>query len=246
MALASGGGLLAVVLASTVTPVVGLILPLRRGAHLLRAWGEVERTGWDTLLYGIGAGAIAAALGLTLAFCAGRDDRLRRICVSVCLALFALPSAVSAIGLARLAAESPAWADPVLRSRMTVCLALGLRFFPVAAVLGLRSWGAMPASLALAAGVHGVPLRTYLLRVVGPLQFPAGALALLLAGLLATAEIGTVLLLHPPGKPSLPLAVFTVTSNAPESLTAALCVVYLAMAACFLTAASALARGGRT
>src|SRR5262249_2564426 len=101
MALAGSGGLLTVVLATPARPAGSLILPLRQGAHLWRAWAEVERTGGDPLLYGVGSGAVAGALGMGLAFCAGRDNRLRRTCVGVCLVLFTLPSAVTAIGLAR-------------------------------------------------------------------------------------------------------------------------------------------------
>ena len=48
--------------------------------------------------------------------------------------------------------------------------------------------------------------------------------------MLARAEIGTVLLLHPPGAGTLPLAIFTVMANAPESLVASLCVIYISLA----------------
>src|SRR5262249_23980497 len=78
MAVAVACGMSAVVLVFTLAPVVGLVLPLRRGADLVRAWGEVERTWLSTLLYAVGAGIVAASLGLALAFCAGREERLRR------------------------------------------------------------------------------------------------------------------------------------------------------------------------
>jgi iron(III) transport system permease protein len=224
-------GLSVLVLASTVVPLLGLTLPLAGGEAFLRAWGELSRTAGNTLLYAAGAGAIAAALGLLSAFCAGRNDRLRTVCIGMSLALFSLPPALTALGLVQLAATAPAWADPFLRSRLTVCAALGLRFFPVAAVLGLRAWGSTSATWALAAAVHGVSLTTYLRRVVLPLLLPAGAVAMLLVALLATADVSTVLLLHPPGESSLPLAIFTVMANAPESLVASLCLVYVAAAA---------------
>jgi ABC-type Fe3+ transport system permease subunit len=119
---------------------------------------------------------------------------------------------------------------------------LGLRFFPVAAILGLRAWGSMPSSWALVAGIHGVPLGTYLRRVVLPFLLPAVAMTLALVALLATADIGTVLLLQPPGAGSLPLAIFTVMANAPEALVASLCLIYLSLAAASLMATWMLAR----
>ena len=42
--------------------------------------------------------------------------------------------------------------------------------------------------------------------------------------------VGTVLLLHPPGQSSLPLTIFTVMANAPESLVASLCLAYIMVA----------------
>ena len=223
--------LAALVLAGTVAPLVGLTLPLAGGDTLLRAWEELSRTAGNTLLYAAGAGAVAAVLGLLLALCAGRNDQLRTVCITMSLVLFSLPPALTALGLVQLAATASAWADPFLRSRLTVCMSLGLRFLPVAAVLGLRAWGSTSATWALAAAVHGGSLTTYLRRILLPLLLPAGAVALLLVALRATTDVGTVLLLPPPGARSLPLAIFTVMANAPESLVAALSLGYVGAAA---------------
>jgi hypothetical protein len=43
---------------------------------------------------------------------------------------------------------------------------------------------------------------------------------------LATAEIGTILLLRPPGEDSFPLAIFTVMANASEVKVSSLCFIY--------------------
>jgi ABC-type Fe3+ transport system permease subunit len=117
-----------------------------------------------------------------------------------------------------------------LRSQTTVCLGLGFRFLPVALLFGLRSWATMPPSWALAAAVHGVPFASYLVRVVLPHLAPAVAASFLLVALLATADLTTVLLLHPPGASSLPLSIFTVMANARESLVASLCMTYFVLA----------------
>ena len=235
------------VLTGTVTPVAGLTLPLIVTPSGV-AWQRLKsllQTFADTLLYAVGAGAIAAALSLLLALCVGRHDRLRRVCLGMCLALFCLPPALTALGFVHIATEAPAWADFLLRSRLTVCVALGLRFLPVAAVLGLRAWGSTSASWTLAAALHGVSVWTYLWRVVFPLLLPAEAVALLLVALLATADVSTVLLLHPPGARSLPLAIFTVMANAPESLVATSCLVYVAVASGLLIALWTMAARGK-
>jgi iron(III) transport system permease protein len=237
-----GGSLLVLVLVGTVAPVTGLALPILRGGDFTRAWRDVARTIGNTLLYAGGAAVIAAMLGLALALCVGRSRRLRTVCLGIILALLALPPALGALGVVQAAAQAPAWLDPLLRSRLTVCLVLGLRFMPVAALLGLRAWGSMPPSWALAAALHGVPPAKYLSRVVLPFVLPSTAIAKLLVSLLALADIGTVHLLAPPGESTLPLTIFTVMANARESRVASLCLVYVALAAGFLTAVRALAR----
>jgi iron(III) transport system permease protein len=229
---------------STIAPLVGLLLPLVGGPTFLRAWSELARTAGNTLGYALGAGAIATALGLLLALSAGRNDRLRTVCLGMALGLLALPPALTALGIVQLATAAPAWADPFLRSRFTVCAALGLHFFPVAAVLGLRAWGTTSATWVWAASVHGVSLGRYLRRVVLPLLLPVSGVSVLLVALLATAEISTVLLLHPPGERSLPLAIFTIMANAPETLVASLCLVYVTAVAGLLTIAWTVV-GGR-
>lgn len=235
MSAVASAALTVFVVVGVIMPSAGLTWPLIDGGEFPRALSELVRTGGNTVIYAVGAGATSASLGLLLAFCVGRNDRLRRVCIGVSLALLSLPPAFSALGIVEIAAGAPAWADPVLRSRFTVSLVLGLRLFPVAAVLGLRAWGSTSASWVLAGSIHGVSLGRYLRRVALPLMLPAGATAVLLVALLATADVGTVLLLHPPGEASLPLAIFTVMANAPESLVASLCLVYIIAAGGLLT-----------
>ena len=225
----------------TIAPLVGLTLPLVGGTAFLRAWNELSRTAGNTVGYAVGAGVIATVLGLLLAVCAGRSDRLRTVCLGMVLGLFALPPAFTALGIVQLATAAPAWADAFLRSRFTVCVALGLRLFPLAAVLGLHALGATSATWVLVASVHGVSLRTYLRRVMLPFLLPVGSVSVLLVALLATADISTVLLLHPPGERSLPLAIVTVMANAPETLVASLCLVYVTAAVGLLMAAWTIA-----
>jgi iron(III) transport system permease protein len=227
-----------------VVAVLGTIIPLVGGEAFVRAWSELARTAGNTVSYALGAGIIATIFGLFLALCAGRSDRLRTVCLGLALGCLALPPALTALGIVQLAMMAPAWADLLVRSRFTVCAALGVRFFPVAVVLGARAWGMTSASWGLAASVHGVPLRTYFRRVLFPLLRPVAGVSVVLVALLATADITTVLFVHPPGEQTLPLAIVTVMANAPESLVASLCVVYVTAAMGVLTVAWALA-GGR-
>ena len=157
------GGLLA--------PLAGLAAPLivsggsasfvdqpHAGLVALWAYGEAMRTVGSTVLYGFGAAAVSLAVALPWALAVGRDRSLISLSAGCSLGLLTLPSATAALGLARLGALAPSWADGLLRGRFAVCLALGLRLAPLAVLLLLRGFAATAPSWTLAAALHAVSL----------------------------------------------------------------------------------------
>lgn len=216
---------------TTIFPLIGFAQPLLRNFPIERAMQEVGRTAGSTLFYSVAASVIATGFGVILALIAGRSATNRVMLVGGLLLLLALPPSLSALGFIHLASLSPSQLDPLLRSQFTVSAGLALRLVPIAAIFALRSFGASSPTWASAAALHGVPLLTYLRKVLVPWMSIAMFTAALLVALLALADVTTALLLHPPGKASLPLAIFTVMANAPESLVGALCVTYVACAA---------------
>ena len=162
-----------------------------------------------------------------MVICATRVPGLRLALLVALLLLFVLPPAVGALGAILVASDAPAWLDPFVRSRLTVAVVLGLRLTPIAAIILLRAMGAAPPSWAFSAAIHGVGLMTYLRKLLVPFLARSIAVSIVLIGLVATADITTVLLLQPPGRDSFPVAVFTVMANAPESLVASLSLAYV-------------------
>jgi len=223
-----------IILMTTILPMVGIIRPLTAQFPLERALQEVSRTISNTFIYAFTAGLIATMLGFLLAIAAGRENRLRRIVLIGLFLLISLPPSINALGIIKIGTIIPAWLDPLLRSKFTVGLASALRFVPIATILAMRAFGSTSPSQTLVASVHGIPLTLYIRRILGPILLPAMVLACLIVALLSTAEVGTALLLRPPGADSLPVQIFTVMANAPESLVAALCFLYIVGAASLL------------
>jgi iron(III) transport system permease protein len=214
-----------------VLPLAGLLRPLL--AHdwpFARAWSEVTRTAADTVLYATFAALFAVGGSFGAAWLASRTPSGSRVLVALAVALLAVPPALPAL-----------WLIP-WSSAATLGLALALRGLPIAILFALRAVSSMPPSWADAARVHGVPRWQFLMRVVVPWLAPWAWSAAGIAALLATAEVGTVLLLHPPGRGTLPLAIFTVMANAPEALVAMLCLLYVGLAAMLAVSLQRLAR----
>jgi iron(III) transport system permease protein len=208
-------------------PIAGLVWPAFTQLWLDRILEVTARTASNTLFYGVTAGIVANAVAMPVVICATRVPRLRLALLVALLLLFVLPPAVGALGSVLAASDAPAWLDPLVRSRLTVAVVLGLRLTPIAAVVLLRAIGTAPPSWAFAAAVHGVGLMTYLRKLLVPFLARPLAVSLALVALVATADITTVLLLQPPGQDSFPVALFTVMANAPESMVASLSLAYV-------------------
>ena len=223
--------LAALFLVTSVLPLLGIAQPLLGSFPIERTMQEIGRTVGSTMFYGVTASVIATAAGVTLALIAGRTFANRAILTGGLLLLIALPPALSALGFIQLASLCPSQLDALLRGQLTVSASLALRLVPITTIFALRSFGASSPTWADAAAVHGVPFLTYLRKILLPWMSGAIFPAAVLVALLALSDVTTALLLHPPGKASLPLAIFTVMANAPESLVGALCVTYVASAA---------------
>jgi len=221
-------GLLCLSAIGVVLPTIGLCLPAAENPMWQRASQKVAATAGTTLLFTGGAGMVAVVMATVIALAVWRDSARRLVVLAVLLSLLAVPPALAAIGTSRVAAHAPPWLDWLTRSQATVALVLGLRFLPVATVAMMRAVGTISPSWMDAGRVHGVAPSRMLCRVILPSMTAAIIVSLLLVMVLAAADITTTHLLQPPGKQSLPVAVFTVMANSPQGLVASLCLLYLA------------------
>jgi iron(III) transport system permease protein len=223
-----------IVTCAVILPLIGIIRPLLSAFPAQRAFQEVSRTILNTFYYAFIAGVLATILGTILAIAVGRQRQLRASAVVGLFVILSLPPSLSALGIIKVGTLAPAWLDPLLRGKFTVGLASALKFFPVAGVLAMRSFGITSPSQCLAAAIHGISLSRYLFRVLGPAMLASAGMGCIIVALVATAEVATPLLLRPPGADSVPVQIFTIMANAPETLVGALCFMYIAGAALLL------------
>ena len=104
------------------------------------------------------------------------------------------------------------------------------RFAPVAAVLLAAAIRQVPATTEEVAVVGGAGWLRVLLKVVVPQIRPALAASGLVVFVLAFGEIGSTILVAPPGESTLPIRVYTMIANAPASQVARLALVQIAAA----------------
>jgi ABC-type Fe3+ transport system permease subunit len=219
---------------AVILPLTGIVRPLFTEFPAARALQEMKRIALNTFVYALTAGVVATVLGTILAIAAGRQKSLRASVVIAIFVILSLPPSLNALGIVKVGTLAPAWLDPVLRGRFTVGLVSALKFFPIAAILIMRSFGNTSPSQCLVAAIHGIFLGCYIGRILGPAILPSAGIACVIIALLATAEVGTALLLRPPGADSIPVQIFTIMADALAALVAALCFMYVVGAAALL------------
>jgi len=134
--------------------------------------------------------------------------------------LFAVPSTVVGIGLIGV------WNRPgafgLYGTRAMLVLAYVARFAPVGALALAAIVRAVPRSHEEAAAVAGAGWLRTITHIVLP-QIRVGLLAVwVITFILAFGEVGTSILVAPPGDSTLPIRVYTLTANAPPGHVAAL------------------------
>jgi iron(III) transport system permease protein len=140
---------------------------------------------------------------------------------AIFVVLFAVPSTVVGIGLIALWNRSDGFGALYGTPAMLV-LGYLARFLPVAALALAPTIRAVPASHEEAAAVSGARWLRTMMRIVLP-QIRSGLLATwVIAFILAFGEVGTSILVAPPGESTLPIRIYTLTANAPPGYVAAL------------------------
>jgi iron(III) transport system permease protein len=207
-------------------PLIGLFKPLLQELDLMFSLRALQRTGGNTLYYSLTAGFLSTILALTLVLCFAHNEKMKVFLITFSLLFIVLPSSFVALNVVELGASVSASWDWLLRGRFLVGAVLGLRFFPIATLLIINRYATISPSWFDAAKISGVSRIKFYFQVLIPFLNPALALSILIVSLLATAEIGTILLLRPPGEDSFPLTIFTVMANASEVKVSSLCFIY--------------------
>jgi ABC-type Fe3+ transport system permease subunit len=216
-------------------PLVGLFKPLWQGFDFIYALKALHRTWVNTLFYSITAGLLSMTVALIVVLSFGHYQQMRVILVSFSLLFIILPSSFVAINVLEFGTSVSARWDWLLRGRFLVAAVLGLRFFPIATLLIMNRYVTISPTWFDAAKISGVSKIKFYFKVLIPFLVPTLALSVLVVSLLAMAEIGTVLLLRPPGEDSFPIVIFTVMANASEAKVSSLCFIYFIISALNLT-----------
>ncbi len=192
------------------------------GGMVLRAWHLLAPTLGRSLLLAGGGGLLILLTGLAVAWRTpgSRPTPLNRLSDKMLLLLFAIPSTVLGIALIHF------FNRPGLEVVYTTPLILLVGYTARFAFLGARLTGnalrQLSPSYDEAARLAGAGPGRRFFRIHLPLLAPSLAAAFLLGFILSLGELGTTIMVYPPGMQLLPVKVYTIMANAPQALTSAM------------------------
>jgi iron(III) transport system permease protein len=141
------------------------------------------------------------------------------------LTAFCIPSVVAGIALINF--YNTRWLNAIYASPAIVIIGYVMRYAFVAERIIENRLLQLPPSLEQAARIHGAGTWTYLRRILLPLSAPALFGAFVISFIFCLSELGTTIMVYPPGTSLLPIKIFTLMANAPQALTSSLCLVTL-------------------
>lgn len=222
------------VLLGVVAPLGAVIVESLDSEALARAWAIAPGPAINTVVYAGAAAIAAAAIAFVVAWL-GRSDAGRghasgfktRATEILMVLGFATPGAIIALGLLGAFGSPPA--SRFIPAAALVVAAMVVRSVVVAQRVIDAGVAAIPDSLIEAAQVAGASGTRIVCSIVIPLIAPHLAVAFAAAFILSSAEIGSTILLYPPGGETLPIALYAVEANSPRSLVAALTMMLVAL-----------------
>lgn len=200
----------------------GITLEHFQGAFALPTVGAGLR---HSLLLALGAGLLAAGLGLAVAL-AERSSPIARLGGRLLALPYLLPGTILALGFVLAWAPTPAYG-----TTLVLALAYLSRFLAPGAEASRSGLAARGDALELAARVHGVPPGLAFRRVTLPLLRPYLAAAFLIVYPLALSEITLSAILYAPGAETVGMAVLGLLNEGNLRGAAAVATVLLALSA---------------
>ena len=143
------------------------------------------------------------------------------------LLLFAFPSTILGISLIKF--YNRPLLDFIYSGYAILVIAYVGKFSFIAAKLIANALKQIPPSLDEAAQIQGISFFKRLQSIFIPLLMPTLFISFIISFILSLGELGTSIMIYPPGTEIMPIKVFTIMANAPQSLTSSMTLIQLSL-----------------
>lgn len=178
---------------------------------------------FDSIWLAFTAALIIVFVGFAAANFSGRKNKLSNSFDWLLLIIFAIPSTILGISLIKFY-NHPAL-DFIYASYAIIVIAYVGKFSFITAKLIGNSIKQIPNSLDEAALIEGITPFSRLRKILIPLILPTLFVAFVISFIFSLGELGITIMLYPPGTEIMPIKVFTIMANAPQSLVSSMTLI---------------------
>jgi len=174
---------------------------------------------------------IIVFVGFTAAYLSAKHTR--KLFDWLLLIIFAIPSTIFGISLIKF--YNHPILDFIYSSYAIILIGYVGKFSFISAKLIANAIKQIPDSLDEAAQIEGISFFTRLRKILIPLIMPTLFVAFIISFIFSLGELGTTIMLYPPGTEIMPIKVFTIMANAPQSLTSSMTLIVFSITLLIIT-----------
>jgi len=149
------------------------------------------------------------------------------------LIIFAIPSTIFGISLIKF--YNTPILDFIYSSYAIILIGYVGKFSFISAKLIGNAIKQIPNSMDEAAQIVGITFFTRLRKILIPLIMPTLFVSFIISFIFSLGELGTTIMLYPPGTEIMPIKVFTIMANAPQSLTSSMTLIVFSITLLIIT-----------
>src|SRR3990167_4271959 len=184
----------------------------------------------NSILFGSIGATFLTFIGFFLGYLSEKiRSGLRNSTAAFIWIFFAVPATVSGIGLIKLWNRPEGACQFIYSSLWIVILGYVIRFLPLSSRIMANYLKQVPHSMEEAGTVTGTSWFRVLGNILLPLQGYGLIATWLICFMFCVGELGTTILVYPPGHETLPIALFTVMANSPTDIVSALSIIIVVM-----------------
>jgi len=210
------------------------------GAYFIKAFELLQSTFAYSIILALVASVFILSIGLVIAYNEVVVGRNTRMFNSLLLLVFTIPSTVFGISLIKYYNQPSL--NFIYASAAIIIIAFVGKFSFIATKLISNSLKQIPKSLNESAIIMGVKPAKILLKILMPMILPALSASFMISFIFSLGELGTIIMVYPPGSEIMPLKVFTIMANAPQSLTSSMILLVFSITLFMVLGLSFIAR----
>ena len=184
----------------------------------------------NSILFGSIGATFLTFIGFFLGYLSENiRSRLKNSTAAFIWIFFAVPATVSGIGLIKLWNRPEGVCQFIYSSLWIVIIGYVARFLPLSSRIMSNYLKQIPHAMEEAGTVTGASWYRILGKILLPLQGYGLIATWLISFMFCIGELGTTILVYPPGHETLPIALFTIMANSPTDVVSALSIIIVVM-----------------